>query len=103
MPGSKATGSGCIRGLDARCGRIRRAKIVAILKNVEPNRKKGDLHLEPCPFCGQKDPVYIQYETDVGPRWKVFCLGEECGGCVDTGYSQQRHHVAEKRNRRAQG
>ena len=42
---------------------------MAILKNVEPNPKKGDLHLEPCPFCGQKDPVYIQYETDVGPRW----------------------------------
>jgi len=74
--------------------------MAAIFKNVEPNPKKGDLHLDPCPFCGQKDPVYIQYETDVGPRWKVFCLGEECGGCVDTGYAQQRHHVAEKWNRR---
>ena len=74
---------------------------MAILKSVESNPKKGNLHLDPCPFCGRKDPVYIQYETGADPRWQVFCLGEECGACVDTGYSQQRRHVAKKWNRRA--
>lgn len=71
------------------------------LLQIKPNPPEGDLHLKPCPFCGKEDPVYWEYETAAGPRWKVFCLGEECGGCVDTGYAQQRHHVTDKWNRRA--
>ena len=71
------------------------------LLDIEPNPPEGDLHLKPCPFCGKKDPVYWKYETADGPRWKVFCLGEGCGGCVDTGYAQQMHHVTDKWNRRA--
>ena len=72
------------------------------LLQIKPNPPEGDLHLKPCPFCGKEDPIYWEYETAAGPRWKVFCLGDKCGGCVDTGYSQQRHQVTEKWNRRAE-
>ena len=57
--------------------------------------------LKPCPFCGNDEVVYEQYEHTVGLRWRVVCCG--CMAMVDPGYTQQRHQVAEMWNRRHGG
>lgn len=54
--------------------------------------------LAPCPFCGNEEVVYEQYEREVGPRWRVVCCG--CMAMIDPGYAQNRHQVAEMWNRR---
>ena len=62
------------------------------------NPPKGYLHLKPCPFCGSSEIVYLEYETAVGPRWRIFCLG--CAAGVDPGYAQQKNHLTDIWNRR---
>lgn len=59
----------------------------------------GHLALKPCPFCGNEEPVYLQYNTKVGHRWMVICT--ECMASVDTGTAQQRHQIKPLWNRRA--
>ena len=68
-----------------------------ILK-IEQSPATGDLHLIPCPFCASTNVVYWQYETPVGPRWRIACL--ECMAMVDPGYAQQRHQIKDTWNRR---
>ena len=59
-----------------------------------------DLALKPCPFCGNEEVVYIQYEHASGSRWKVEC--SECMACIDPGYAQKRVRVRDLWNRREQ-
>ena len=65
---------------------------------IDKNPPKGDLHLDPCPFCGTSEIVYWQYETAAGPRWKIFCL--KCTAGVDPGWAQQRLLLTSIWNRR---
>ena len=69
-------------------------EVLQICKNP-PN---GDLHLKSCPFCGSSEIVYWEYETVVGPRWRIFCLG--CAAGVDPGYAQQKNQLTDIWNRR---
>lgn len=69
-------------------------EMLSIFKNPD----KGDLHLDPCPFCGSTEIVYWEYETPVGPRWRIFCLG--CTAGVDNGCAQQKNHITHVWNRR---
>lgn len=58
----------------------------------------GHLALKPCPFCGNKEPVYLQYNTKVGLRWMVLCLN--CMASIDPGWAQHRSRVQELWNKR---
>lgn len=69
-------------------------KIIQIWKP----KPTDDLALKPCPFCGNEEIVYIQYETVVGPRWKVVC--SDCLATIDPGYAQDRYTVSHMWNRR---
>ena len=69
-----------------------------VLLSIEKNPPEGDLHLMPCPFCGTSEIIYWQYETAVGPRWKIFCL--KCAAGVDPGWAQQRYPLVSIWNRR---
>lgn len=60
----------------------------------------SDLMLLPCPFCGNTEIVYEQYETLVGDRWRVCCGG--CCATLDPGYAQKRIDVAALWNHRAE-
>lgn len=60
----------------------------------------GDLELLPCPFCGNKEIVYMMYNSECGPRWKVTC--GNCDAEIDPGYAQQKANVQILWNRRAQ-
>lgn len=68
-----------------------------ILK-IEKSEAGSLLELKPCPFCGNKEIVYMQYQHDAGLRWKVFCLG--CAAEIDPGYAQDKCVVRDKWNRR---
>lgn len=57
-----------------------------------------DLALKPCPFCGNKEPVYLQYKHKAGLRWMVLCC--ECMASIDPGTAQERHHVVDLWNKR---
>ena len=59
----------------------------------------GQLALKPCPFCGNEEPVYLQYNTPAGLRWMVICT--DCMANVDPGTAQQRHQIKPLWNRRA--
>jgi predicted RNA-binding Zn-ribbon protein involved in translation (DUF1610 family) len=67
-----------------------------IIQFVRPNDPE---ELAPCPFCGNKEIVYEQYEREVGIRWRVVCCG--CMGMIDPGYAQNRYQVAVLWNRRS--
>lgn len=75
------------------------------IENVENGEKiykpehDSLLALEPCPFCGNKEPVYLQYNTPVGLRWMVLCT--DCMASIDTGCATMPQRVAELWNRRA--
>lgn len=59
----------------------------------------GDFLLSPCPFCGCRKPLYEEYKTPVGNRWRVVC--PDCVATLDPGYAQQKITVQEMWNRRA--
>ena len=59
----------------------------------------GQLALKPCPFCGNEEPVYLQYNHAAGLRWMVLCT--DCMASIDPGWARSRHRVAELWNRRA--
>lgn len=58
----------------------------------------SNLSLEPCPFCGYDEVVYVKYQHAAGLRWKVRCC--TCMAEIDPGYAQERHVVREMWNRR---
>lgn len=60
--------------------------------------KGTDLELLPCPFCGNDEIIYEEYEHAAGPRWRVFCT--KCIAGIDPGYAQKRHIVQAMWNRR---
>lgn len=71
------------------------------IENVEQIYKPepdGDLALKPCPFCGHKEIMYIQYKHTAGLRWMVLCGG--CMASIDPGWAQNRHRVCELWNKR---
>ncbi|WP_156876085.1 Lar family restriction alleviation protein [Clostridium kluyveri] len=55
--------------------------------------------LQPCPFCGSKEIVFISYKTEFGLRWKVVCLN--CIANIDPGWVQEKGYLWELWNRRA--
>ena len=57
--------------------------------------------LAPCPFCGNTEIIYEQYERTCGPRWRVVCCG--CMAMIDPGYAQNRYQVAALWNKRQGG
>ena len=59
----------------------------------------SDLALKPCPFCGNEEIMYMQYQHVAGLRWMVMC--SKCVASIDPGYAQERHRVAQMWNRRA--
>ena len=63
-------------------------------------KASGDLSLLPCPFCGSRDVYYEKYIREVGPRWRVVCLG--CIASIDPGWAQSRSVVQGMWNTRAQ-
>lgn len=68
-----------------------------VINIVKPGQG-NDIELKPCPFCGSKEIVFMQYEHTAGLRWKVFCCG--CAAEIDPGYAQQQHVVAAMWNKR---
>ena len=66
--------------------------------HIEKHPESGDTHLLPCPFCGTSEIIYWQYETVVGPRWRIFCLG--CSATMDPGWAQNKVYLIERWNRR---
>ena len=68
------------------------------IKYVRPD-DSGELL--PCPFCGNDDVVYEQYEHPVGPRWRVVCCA--CMAMIDPGYAQNKYQVRDMWNRRQGG
>lgn len=69
-----------------------------VLKVYKPEQG-SDLELSPCPFCGSKEVVYMEYVHTAGERWKVMCL--KCTAGIDPGYARQRHIVQGMWNKRA--
>lgn len=61
-------------------------------------KPEGDLALKPCPFCGSKDVMYVQYEHAAGLRWRAECFG--CTAMIDPGYAQKPSVVRDMWNRR---
>lgn len=59
----------------------------------------GDFRLEKCPFCGSDEVVYEKYESVVGDRFRVVCMG--CMASIDPGYAQDKATVQAMWNRRA--
>ena len=68
------------------------------IKIIKPHAGSGN-ELDPCPFCGSEEIVFVQYEREVGLRWKVVCCG--CMAQIDPGYAQAMHQVADLWNGRA--
>ena len=66
--------------------------------NEEIIRPTENTKLEPCPFCGCEEIVYIKYQTVVGERYKVFCCG--CAAGIDTGWHTTTSQVRELWNKR---
>ena len=56
-------------------------------------------HLEPCPFCGCDEVVYMSYASLIGLRWMVTCCG--CMATIDPGYAQNKYTVQQMWNRRS--
>lgn len=61
-------------------------------------KPEADLELLPCPFCGGKEIVCIQYNHAAGKRWRVECT--HCLAGIDPGYAQSRHCVQDMWNSR---
>lgn len=52
-----------------------------------------------CPFCGEKEELYIEkYHHSQGERYRAFCGG--CCAGIDTGWSISKSEVIEFWNRR---
>ena len=68
------------------------------LLGIETNPAEGEMHLKPCPFCGESEVIYWAYERDVGERWKVFCI--RCAAGIDPGWAQTKGAVASLWNKR---
>lgn len=67
-------------------------------KTIRFEKPTGDLLLKPCPFCGCDEVVYEEYETAVGNRWRVMCMG--CVASIDPGWAQTRGTVQGMWNKR---
>lgn len=55
--------------------------------------------LLPCPFCGNREIVYEQYEHAAGTRWRCWCT--RCMATIDPGYAQDACTVRQMWNKRA--
>lgn len=68
-----------------------------IINIVKPTGEHDSL--APCPFCGNKEIAYAQYQHPVGLRWKVVCFG--CTAEINPGYCREMYQIRERWNRRA--
>ena len=38
------------------------------ITRVEASEEQGEMHLKPCPFCANNSVVYLQHQTNNGPK-----------------------------------
>ena len=67
---------------------------------IKANTLKNDIELMPCPFCGEKEEIYIEeYEHIAGKRYRIVCTS--CMAQIDRGYDQTKYPLLEVWNKRA--
>ncbi len=65
---------------------------------IRVEKASGNFALEPCPFCGDKEVVYVEYQLDNETRWKVVCIG--CMAMIDPGWCRNKSVLRTKWNMR---
>ena len=69
------------------------------ITRVEASEERGEMHLKPCPFCANNSVVYLQHQTNNGPKWIAFC--PHCTASVRPGWAEDKIAVAEIWTRRS--
>ncbi len=58
---------------------------------THPTPPVSDETLEPCPFCGNADPLLVTHSSDAGNEYSVRCYQ----GCVEIGEEYREQAIAE--------
>lgn len=66
------------------------------IKIIKPQNEATALL--PCPFCGNSEIAYEQYEHAAGTRFRCWCI--QCMAGIDPGYAQSIHTVRQIWNKR---
>lgn len=69
------------------------------MKFIKANTIEKDIFIAPCPFCGEKEEIYIEeYEHQAGIRYRILCTA--CMAGIDRGYDQTGRPLVDVWNKR---